>query len=209
MSGRVGGLLAGENSCSLGFLVMSKTYFRRFRMEIDLERTSIPMPSLPPAYQWLGWDPSLLVRHSQTKFESFRSEIDSRVFPCLGDRAGCYRLMQEISTRKFFLPETTWLIAFDSRAIGETVDCGTIQGVAQSAYLGAIQNVGVIPEHRGLGLGRALVLKALAGFRQAGIPRVYLEVTAENSLAVHLYREIGFKLVRTMYKPVEVEAVPS
>jgi ribosomal protein S18 acetylase RimI-like enzyme len=59
-----------------------------------------------------------------------------------------------------------------------------------------------------MGLGRALVLKSLHGFRRAGMQRVYLEVTAENTPAVELYRSIGFRLKRTMFKSVEFEPVP-
>ncbi|MFP6769566.1 MAG: GNAT family protein [Planctomycetaceae bacterium] len=51
-----------------------------------------------------------------------------------------------------------------------------------------------------------MVLKNLAGFREAGLQRVYLEVTAENLPAVQLYDSLGFRLVRTMYKAVQVEA---
>ncbi|MCA9071315.1 MAG: GNAT family N-acetyltransferase, partial [Planctomycetaceae bacterium] len=69
-----------------------------------------------------------------------------------------------------------------------------------------VQNVGVIPEHRGLGLGRALVLRSLEGFRSTGLKRVYLEVTADNKQAVTLYQSIGFKLTRTLYKAVPTPA---
>ena len=73
-------------------------------------------------------------------------------------------------------------------------------------HSGSIQNIGVVPEHRGLGLGRALVVKSLQGFALAGIERVVLEVTANNLTAVELYRSLGFRVVRTMYRVVPVEA---
>jgi hypothetical protein len=43
----------------------------------------------------------------------------------------------------------------------------------------------------------------LGGFRQAGISRVYLEVTAQNEGAIRLYRRLGFVTVKTVYKAVE------
>ena len=184
---------------------MGFTYFKRFRMEIDLKRTPYELPVLPEAYQWVPWDPSLLERHANAKFESFRTEIDSRVFPCLGVYDGCRRLMQEISNRECFLPEATWLIAHTHPEGGPPVDCGTIQGLSQPGDIGAVQNVGVVPEHRRQGLGRALVLKALIGFREARMTRAYLEVTARNTMAVNLYRSIGFQLARTVYKAIEEE----
>jgi GNAT superfamily N-acetyltransferase len=183
------------------------TYIRRFRMEIDMGATPPAQPVLPDGFRWVAWHPSVLSRHAAVKYHSFRDEIDSRVFPCLGDFAGCKRLMQEIVRQSTFLANATWLITHDAADWGDLADCGTIQGLAHSGYLGAIQNVGVTPQHRGLGLGRALVLKALHGFRGAGLDRVYLEVTGDNAPAVELYRSIGFALIRTMYKAVEPETV--
>jgi hypothetical protein len=115
--------------------------------------------------------------------------------------------MQEITRQDSFLPEATWLITYDRASWNEIADCGTIQGLAHSGFLGAVQNVGVTPVHRGVGLGRALVLKSLHGFRNAGLERVFLEVTGENATAVELYASIGFTRVRTMYKAIEAEAV--
>lgn len=183
------------------------TYIRRFRMEIDVAASRLAEPGLPDGYRWLAWHPALLSRHAAAKFYSFRDEIDSRVFPCLGDFSGCKRLMQEIVRQDTFLADATWLITNDSAGWNDQADCATIQGLAHSGYLGAVQNVGVLPQYRGLGLGRALVLKSLHGFRSAGLHRVYLEVTGENTPAVELYRSIGFELVRTMYKAIEPETV--
>jgi ribosomal protein S18 acetylase RimI-like enzyme len=80
---------------------------------------------------------------------------------------------------------------------------GTIKGVVDVSSLGSIQNVGVIPAERGQGLGRALVCQALRGFRETGVSRVYLEVTAENDPAVRLYRALGFSKARTLYRSLE------
>jgi len=182
-----------------GISNMGVAYYRRFRMEIDLQNASLAEATLPEGFRFLAWDPDDLDRHAEVKVQSFRDEIDSQVFPCLGGFSGCRKLMREISRQRSFRPETTWLIA------GPDGDVGTIQGLAHSRTLGAIQNVGVVPECRGQGLGRSLVIKSLAGFRLAGLKRVYLEVTAENQPAVALYDSLGFRLVRTMYKAVKVE----
>ena len=183
---------------------MPVEYVRRLRMEFDVSCQTVPVPVLADGYRWVYWNPTLLGRHASVKFASFRSELDSRVFPCLGDVQGCQKLMSEISAQKTFLPEATWLICH--REHGEAAeDCGTIQGIARSNNIGAVQNVGVVPEHRGAGLGRALLLKALRGFQQARMRRVYLEVTAENRPAVDLYKSVGFRLTRTMFKAVELE----
>jgi ribosomal protein S18 acetylase RimI-like enzyme len=51
-----------------------------------------------------------------------------------------------------------------------------------------------------------LVLQSLHGFRQSGMQRVTLEVTADNRPAVALYRSIGFRLTRTLYRPMPAAA---
>jgi ribosomal protein S18 acetylase RimI-like enzyme len=175
---------------------MAITYYKRFRMEIDLDR-AITTPLLPPDFAWVPWDEALLVQHAEVKYRSFLGEIDAYVFPCLGDRYGCRRLMCEIRRKPGFLPGATWLIACSEGYVG------TVQGVMDQGPIGAIQNVGVIPSYRGLGLGQALVRRALTGFCQAGLQRAYLEVTAENGAAVQLYRHVGFRRAKTLYKAVD------
>lgn len=184
---------------------MSDTqYFKRYRMEIQLDERPVPTAVLPDGYFWCEWNDSDVDRHALTKFRSFRDELDAEVFTCLGEYYGCLRLMNEIAQQDTFLGPGTWLISWAENG-GPPQDCGTIQGMAVSEHLGSIQNIGVVPEHRGLGLGRALVLKSLEGFQFARLKRVVLEVTANNVAAVELYRSLGFRVVRTMYRMSPVE----
>ena len=57
------------------------------------------------------------------------------------------------------------------------------------------------------GLGAALLLKALHGFRNAGLGRAFLEVTAQNDGAVRLYHRLGFRRRKTVYKTVEIASL--
>lgn len=183
---------------------MSLTYFKRYHMELNVRREPVPPATLPAGYAWKAWEPGLCLAHARVKYDSFVEDIDSEVFPCLGDRAACRKLMYDIAQHPGFLPATTWLVEHEGSEFSRPVPCGTIQGLTASASCGNIQNVGVLPGHRGHGLGRALVLKALAGFQAAGVPRVALEVTATNECAVRLYRDLGFKVTRTAYRKVDV-----
>jgi hypothetical protein len=138
-------------------------YFKRYRMEIDLTTTSVPSAVLPDGYLWNEWNDADVERHALTKHRSFRDEVDSEVFPSLGEYFGCVRLMHEISQQETFLGPATWLISWCGGTSIE--DCGTIQ-------------------------------------RRK---RVILEVTANNRPAVDLYRSIGFRVVRTMYRTSVLE----
>jgi ribosomal protein S18 acetylase RimI-like enzyme len=181
---------------------MGVTYFKRFRMEIDLARVELPRFEPPAGYSLVPWSPDLLAIHAEVKHASFRDEIDAHVFPCLGNFSGCLRLMDDISRKGRFLSDATWLAAY-RHANGEREYCGTISAVLDPSNHGAIQNIGVTPGHRGCGVGTALVYKSLSLMQRGGLRRAFLEVTAQNVDAVRLYQRIGFRRTRTSYKAVE------
>jgi len=178
-------------------------YFKRYRMETDLVGQEPCWPALPSGYRLLPWNETLLEAHAQAKYLSFQGEIDATVFPCLGELNGCRRLMGEITHKPGFLPEATWLAVCTGRDGRQLDPCGTIQGIRDLAGMGAVQNLGIAPEHRNRGVGTVLLLRALEGFRRAGLERVRLEVTADNLAAIRLYRRHGFTQVRTVFKAAE------
>ncbi len=170
------------------------TYYKRFRMEVRLAEVG-PLQT-PTGFTWLAWRPDLIDTHARVLYDSFHQEIDAAVFPSLGDLLGCHVLMQEVCRKRAFLPEATWLLAAP-----DGTPCGSIQALQQHGK-GAIQNVGVLPGFRGRGVGGALVLKALHGFRQLGLGIGSLEATASNDGAVRLYRRLGFLKTRVLYKAI-------
>ncbi len=176
-------------------LVATISYFKRYKMEADLH--ALPPPRTPPGCRWLAWNVGLLEAHAETLVACFQQEIDATLFPSLGDPGGSRTLMTEIVRKPGFHPDATWLLESD---LGP---CGTIQGIRERGGFGAIQNVGVLPAVRGQGLGEALVLQALHGFRRAGLHHAVLEVTAQNDPAIRLYRRLGFRRAKTLYKAVQ------
>lgn len=174
------------------------TYCKRLRMEVDL-RWIDPVPPLPSGCVWVPWDDSVLRDHADVKFRSFCGEMDTLLFPNLATPGGCVQLMELIRAKPGFLSEATWLIAARHGC------CGTIQGVLEESGCGAIQNIGVLPDCRGRGLGRALLLKALEGFRRRGAKRAWLEVSARNRTAARLYHQIGFIVQKTLYREFAAE----
>jgi len=181
---------------------MAITYFKRYRMHFDL-RQALPEIRDDNAYDFLPWDSGLLKAHASAKFHSFRHELDANVFPCLAQRDGCESLMREIAARSGFVPEATWVITY--LGLRNKVEyCGTVQGINDTGLIGSIQNLGVTPEHRGKGLAKGLLIRSLAGFRSIGMDTASLEVTAKNIKAIRLYQEFGFRVVRTVYKSIEI-----
>jgi len=170
----------------------------------------------PSGIRMMPWANGLLRDHGKVKYESFRNEMDATVFSCLGQRDGCIRLMKDLAGRTDFVPEATWLALGPYGPGGKLLPIGTIQGlradVGKESELptstegpqGSIQNVGIIPSCRGMGLGRVLLAYALAGFQEIGCKSVALEVTSHNTAAICLYLSMQFAITQTIYKVADV-----
>jgi mycothiol synthase len=93
-----------------------------------------------------------------------------------------------------YLPEADLVVVNDDGAIvgtaengGETLTDGTVRGW--------VHTLAIVPEFRGRGLGRALLLASLEALRKAGLDTVLLSVDSENqSGAMGLYEAAGFEV---------------
>lgn len=61
------------------------------------------------------------------------------------------------------------------------------------AHCGSL-GIGVMKEHRGKGVGAALMRAALQLARERGLTRISLTVREKNSRAIELYKKLGFVL---------------
>lgn len=84
---------------------------------------------------------------------------------------------------------------------------GDIAGICWAGYnaehnaqagekLGYIHSLGVSPEHRRGGLGRALLLRGIAWLRAEGMEPIELDAIGNNELALPLYEGTGFHIKR-------------
>lgn len=62
---------------------------------------------------------------------------------------------------------------------------------------GFIQRLGVIPEFRRRGVGRALVNKAIQSLRERGMETMESSAREDQTACKHLFKSMGFKLIRT------------
>ncbi|MFN0197702.1 MAG: GNAT family N-acetyltransferase [Planctomycetaceae bacterium] len=65
----------------------------------------------------------------------------------------------------------------------------------QSAGIGHIPNLLVIPEFQGHGLGRRLIQHVLDHFHKHGLTHAKIETLEQNTVGNHLYRKLGFREV--------------
>ena len=107
--------------------------------------------------------------------------LDKQLFPYSPWSSGQYR--EEISA-----PTRHFIVALD--------DAQSIIGYAGVLALGGsaadILTVGVIPEHRGQGIARALMALITEWAKTQGSNAMMLEVKIDNVEAISLYESLGF-----------------
>jgi ribosomal-protein-alanine N-acetyltransferase len=117
-------------------------------------------------------------------------------------REGDLRQVLHIERRSFTLPWSAatfrGLLRRRSAAllVAERVDKVLAYAVlwfaADEAELG---DLAVLPEARGVGVGRWLLEHAVAEARQRGASQIFLEVRESNVAARHMYERAGFEVV--------------
>jgi ribosomal protein S18 acetylase RimI-like enzyme len=76
---------------------------------------------------------------------------------------------------------------------GQVVGWCDIIPIGRPVYAhGGVLGMGIVEEHRGKGIGEALMRAALRQARERGLLRVELTVRSDNERAIALYRKIGF-----------------
>jgi len=63
-------------------------------------------------------------------------------------------------------------------------------------FVGSINDVYVLPEFRGKGIGKRLVIKCIEKMKAKGVTAARLAVLTENTTAVKLYEKLGFRIYR-------------
>lgn len=105
---------------------------------------------------------------------------------------------QELSVEDMPMPEeeerrglTIYLAEQNAEMIGKV-------HLQQTANVGAIYGLGVLPEHRGKGFGRAILTMAIERLKEANAGEIMLQVEAKNANALNLYKSCGFIETSTM-----------
>jgi GNAT superfamily N-acetyltransferase len=139
-------------------------------------------------------------------------ELRSARSLALGERAELFNAAYEGYLVPFHIDEgvlATMTEAFDLDAEasriayrdGEPVGLGNLGVRGENAWIGG---VGVVPEVRRSGVGKALMRALHEQARERGVRRVWLEVIVENAGAFALYEKLGYRTVRD----VEVWTLP-
>lgn len=108
------------------------------------------------------------------------------------------------------LPEAFIIAEINDRIVGYIM-CKIEFGFSNFRKLGFVKkghvvSVAVLPEHRGKGLGKALMLEGINGVMSRKSDEIYLEVRRSNESAIKMYQKLGFQIksrLRTYYRDGE------
>ena len=74
--------------------------------------------------------------------------------------------------------------------------CDIMPRDADAPTIGVL-GMGVVDDHRGKGIGEALIRAALTAAQGKGFDTIRLDVRTDNERAVKLYEKVGFRILRT------------
>jgi mycothiol synthase len=179
--------LAADSRAPALFAAQGYREVRRFwEMTVELDRPP-PEPTVPSGMRLEAFDERDARAFHDVLEDAFRDHWEHHARP-----------FEEWWDEKRAVPDydpTLWFVVRDGDGLAAVVRNDPSR--AGGGWVGAL---GVRRAKRGLGLGRALLLRTFAEFRARGVTRVGLGVDAENSTgATRLYESVGMH--------VEVEQV--
>ncbi|MGE5652829.1 MAG: GNAT family N-acetyltransferase, partial [Bacillota bacterium] len=146
------------------------------RAAMRAEAPFVVSTALPHGAELVDWQPDLMETAAHLLQASFGDELDGRKDPAFRDTSGCRQLIAETCQGRFgiFDPEVSTLLRYHSEWVGLALGSWTPAGD------GFIPAIGLIPDARGLGLGKTLLSELLKRFAYASAPAVELAVTLDN-----------------------------
>lgn len=101
-------------------------------------------------------------------------------------------------------PESFIVAEVDGKVVGYIM-CRIETGISDFKLIGIsrkghIISIAVLPEYRRQGIGYTLIQEAIKAMVQYKAKECYLEVRKSNTLAVNLYRKLGFEIIRTNHR---------
>lgn len=100
-------------------------------------------------------------------------------------------------------PET-FLVAEDNETVIGYIMCRIETGLPNFKIIGIMKkghviSIAVLPQNQRQGVGRALIQEAMDAMLRYKAKECVLEVRSSNTVAVNLYKKLGFEIIRTLH----------
>jgi mycothiol synthase len=137
---------------------------------------------------WLGLNSRAFARHPEQGAWT-RADLELREREPWFDPAGFFLAERGGTLAGFHWTKVHGSVRRDAAAVGG----GAPQAASDHEVMGEVYVVGVDPDERGTGLGRALTLVGMRYLRSLGLAEVMLYVDESNTAAIALYAALGFE----------------
>lgn len=174
-----------------GFAEAGFSNYRRVFLERGLGGAPPPRPEPPAEMEIEAWGSLRYEEAAQLILESYQNHIDSRINDQYRTFQGAMRFMHNIAHYPGcgnFDPAASFVAR--ARASGRIE--GLVLASRVKPEVAHITQICVLPERQHHGLGRALITHTLGALRASGLRAATLTVTAGNTRAGSLYRQLGF-----------------
>jgi len=167
--------------------------FDRALMARDLRIAPAVARPLPPGFTVEVPDPAQVEEHAGFAYRAYRGTTDFGVIALEETPEAYARLYRRFLSGEFgvYARDLSVLVRSPEGATAAVLHTIVLLG---EPYVG---DLSVLPEYRRHGMGRALLLRGMARYRDAGYRRVGLTVTVQNTPALNLYRSVGFEIERS------------
>jgi mycothiol synthase len=142
--------------------------------------------------------------------------VNARAFADHAEQGRLTRHDLDLRVAEPWFDATGFILVEDTRAATPVLAASHWTKIVASARprmrptQGEVYVVGVDPEYRGLGLGRAVTILGLEHLRERGVTEAMLFVDGDNTAAIATYSRLGFTrfAVDVMYSPAVQPRVP-
>ncbi|NHJ41109.1 MAG: GNAT family N-acetyltransferase [Asgard group archaeon] len=159
----------------------------RVRMVYDLKENQMPENTLNSAYQVDHFTLDKLDEELQIVIDAFKGTLDGEIFVQFADLTSIKELFYRSKMDGENCRADSPIIKKDDKIVGVNI----ISNISDKASY--VWIIAILPEHRGNGLGKYLMLKSHENCKKAGVEQMVLDVTLANETAHSLYQKIGYK----------------
>jgi ribosomal-protein-alanine N-acetyltransferase len=93
-------------------------------------------------------------------------------------------------------PESFFVAKSENEVVGYTI--GKIKNGASRKPVAEIVSLAIKPDFRQKGIGTMLTNFLISHFKKRGVKEIFLEVRTANETAISFYKNLGFKILKTL-----------
>ncbi len=171
-----------------------RLYQRQF-MILPIPQSAADVPPLASGLRLERWNERQMAQVADLIHLAYANHVDGEINDQYRSRAGAMKFLKNI----VMMPGCGQFEAQASFVLREVASEHIVAVVLTSMVapgVGHTTQVCVLPGFQGHGLGRRLMLESLAALRKLKANELSLTVTSANLGAVHLYDDLGFRVVK-------------